>query len=346
MHGGDIYRNKIKTDFSVNVNPLGIPESVKQALREAVEEAVCYPDIRQEKLKQAIHEMTGADVSHILCGNGASELFMAVMHGLKPKKILIPVPSFLGYEKAAKASGAEVFYYEMNEKEEFCLTERVMECLSEEIDILFLANPNNPVGNRLSPKLLEKILFYCREKNIVVILDECFLEFVEGGEQESFLKREEEFSNVIVVRAFTKIFAIAGVRLGYLVCANPQIRKNIEKQLPEWNVSVFAQKAGIAATTENEYRKKSVEVVKKEREYLIQKLRKLGLKVHESDANYLLFYSEYPLAEALLKKGILIRDCQDYRGLKKGYYRITVKQREENEELIARISEIVCPNVR
>ncbi len=342
MHGGDIYRNKVKMDFSVNINPLGMPESVKAALMEAVADCSCYPDIRQEELKQAIHVMSGADKNNILCGNGASELFMAIVHGLKPKKIVIPVPSFFGYEKAAKASGAEVLYYEMKLEENFCLTDSVTDFLSEDTDILFLANPNNPVGNRLSTELLEKILRHCMAKNIVVVLDECFIEFTEGWEQYSFLRRVGEFPNLIVVRGFTKIFAIPGVRLGYLVCDNLELIKKIEEQLPEWNLSVFAQKAGIAAAKETAYRMKSAEAVKTEREYLTGELQKLGVLVYPSEANYLMVYTEYPLAEELLKRGILIRDCSNYRGLTEGYYRIAIKQREENEKLLAEIGELIC----
>lgn len=342
MHGGDIYRNNVKMDFSVNINPLGIPESIKAALTEAVADCSCYPDIRQEELKQAIHMMAGADKNHILCGNGASELLMTIVHGLKPKKIVIPVPSFFGYEKAAKASGAEILYYEMKAEEAFCLTDRVTDFLSVDTDILFLANPNNPVGNCLPPELIEKILRCCMAKNIVVVLDESFIEFTQKWEQYSFLRRINEFPNLIVVGGFTKIFAIPGVRLGYLVCGNADLRGAIEEQLPEWNLSVFAQKAGIAAAKETEYRKKSAEAVKTEREYLAEELQKLGVLVYPAEANYLMLYTEYPLAEELLKRRILIRDCSNYRGLSKGYYRIAIKQREENEELLGKIGEIVC----
>ena len=118
-HGGDIYRNPVKLDFSVNINPLGIPERVREVLTQAVSECTHYPDMEAEELLQAIGRMTGVSTEHIVCGNGASELFVALMHALKPEKILIPVPSFLGYEKAAAASGAEVRYYHMSEENGF-----------------------------------------------------------------------------------------------------------------------------------------------------------------------------------------------------------------------------------
>lgn len=342
MHGGDIYRNKVKLDFSVNINPLGIPESLKEALMEAVKDSSCYPDIRNEELKQAIHTITGAKINSILCGNGASELFLAIVHGVQPSKIIIPVPSFFGYEKASRASQADVLYYEMRKEARFCLEREVLHILSEDIDILFLANPNNPVGNCIENKLLEEILEVCQKKEIIVVLDECFIEFTDGWQQSSFLQRIESFSNLIIVRSFTKIFAIPGVRLGYLVCSNSLLLKKIEQQLPEWNLSVFAQKVGVAAVKELNYYRKSQDFVKIEREYFMQGLQRLGIFVYPGVANYLLFYTRYTLFEELLKQGILIRDCSDYRGLSKGYYRIAVRRREENKKLLTAIGEIVC----
>lgn len=342
MHGGDIYRNQVKIDFSVNINPLGIPERVRRALQAAADDCTCYPDILNTELKQAIHTMTGADVSQILCGNGASELFLAIVHGICPRRIVIPVPSFYGYEKVSGACEAQVDYYEMKPSDGYCLDETVIDSLSEETDLLFLANPNNPVGNRIPPELLDKVITHCMKNEITVVLDECFIEFSKDWEQYSFLQRVREFPNLIVVRAFTKIFAIPGVRLGYLVCADENLRMRIEEQLPEWNVSVFAQKAGKAAAAEVHYVKQSAELVKKERDYLTHTLQSMGIFVYPSEADYLLLYTEYPLGEELLKRGILIRDCSNYRGLSGGYYRIAVKQRCENDKLLAEIGEIVC----
>ncbi len=341
VHGGDIYRNRVEMDFSVNINPLGIPEGVEKALENAVRSCQCYPDIRAEGLRRAISAMTGVEQEKILCGNGASELFLAIVRGLAPSKILIPVPSFYGYEKAAEAGQGEILYHRMKEDEGFCLTESIFPALTEDIGLLFLANPNNPVGNCLEPDFLERLLRHCMEKNIMVVLDECFTEFTRYGEEHSFLRRTGEFPNLLAVRAFTKIFAMPGVRLGYLVCESPKLRESLKRQLPEWNVSVFAQEAGIAAAQENLYLKETVETVRREREFLTERLRALGMCVYPGEANYLLVYTPIPVGEKLLGQGILIRDCSDFRGLSEGYYRIAVKGRTENEKLIDRLSDIV-----
>lgn len=341
MHGGDIYRNKVRLDFSVNVNPLGIPESVRTAMKDAVRKCGCYPDIRHEELRKALGKMTGAAPKQILCGNGSSELFFAIVHALMPEKTVIPVPSFSGYEKAARISRSQIAAYLMKEENSFALDGGILELLTEETDLLFLANPNNPTGIRTEPGLLKSILERCREKGIIAVLDECFIEFAEGRECQELPRRIREFPNLIVVRAFTKIFAIPGVRLGYLVCGDQALLRRIGEHLPEWNVSVFAQAAGTAAAKETEYVKRTAGFIAGERAYLADGLRALGLKVYPSQANFLLIRTEHEIGDGMLRRGILVRDCADFKGLEKGYYRIAVRQRDDNEELLRSLKEVM-----
>lgn len=338
IHGGDIYTNKVKIDFSVNTNPLGIPKTVKDCLHEAVETCIQYPDIEAQNLKQAVADMLHIQNEYLIFGNGASELFMAIVHAIKPKKTVIPVPSFYGYEYAAAASGGEIIYYETKEETQFRIGDDFFQILEKDVDLLFLANPNNPTGNLIRKDNLRTILRHCKDKGIVVVLDECFIEFCDG--ECSIIQEIEQFENVILIRAFTKIFSIPGVRLGYLICSNMELLTHIKKQIPEWNLSNFAQMAGCACAAETEFIKKTVDYVKQERQFLEMKLRQLGIRVFLSEANFIFLYSEKPLYEQMLKNGILIRDCSNFRGLLNGFYRIAVKSREENEILLNRIGEI------
>lgn len=338
-HGGDIYRNQIRLDFSVNTNPLGMPDPVKEALHQAVEEAENYPDIRAQALSAAVAEQLQVQKEQLVFGNGASELFHAVLHAIKPSKILIPVPSFLGYEEAAKAIDCEVIFYEMKKEENFCLTDRILDVLDENISLVFLANPNNPVGNLVEPELIFQIAEKCRQCDITLVLDECFMELTGKEQTYSFLKRLDEFPNVVVIRAFTKLYAIPGVRLGYLVCEQ-NLAEKIRLQLPEWNLSVFAQRAGVAAIKEQEYIARAVVCIQTQRQFLLEELQAAGCSVFDSDADYLLFYSEMPLYELFLQRGILIRDCSNFRGLQRGYYRIAVKSEEQNRMFAEVLREI------
>lgn len=344
IHGGDIYRNQVSLDFSVNVNPLGVPESVQNALHDAVDLCGVYPDIQAEQLRDAVSIGLQIPKEYLLFGNGASELFMAVVHAIRPSQIVIPVPSFYGYEHAAKAVTEHVRYYKMQEEDGFLPKEDLLGFLNEKADLLFLANPNNPTGALIKRDYLIRLFSHCKKHQIPVVLDECFIEFCEG--QESMLDVISEFENVILIRAFTKIFTIPGVRLGYLVCSDPALREQIRKQLPEWNLSVFAQAAGVACAGEREFRINTAAYVKTEREQLVLELKKLqkqqkfSCRIYPGNANFILLYTEYPLYDRLLEQGILIRNCENFKGLGPGYYRIAVRTREENEQLWKAIGEI------
>jgi len=362
IHGGDIYRNHVKLDFSVNINPLGMPGQVKKALHRAVESCGTYPDIESERLKLSASRFLAVPEEYLLFGNGASELLMAIVHGLKPKKTVIPAPSFYGYEYAAKSVDSEIIFYELKQENNFCITKDIKEVLTEGVDLLFLANPNNPVGNLFSIEDIKALLRHCSDRRIYVVLDECFIEFCRGnfsmlpelsgkvpmlsglsGEHSALAngftgpEGAGAFDRFIVLRAFTKIFAIPGVRLGYLACKNKQLLDKIARQLPEWNLSCFAQEAGqcVGQTViMAEYIQKTQKYVERERTFLEGALKRKGLVVYPSAANFILVYSKEPLYERLLEKGVLIRDCSNFRGLGRGFYRIAVLGRKENEVLL------------
>ena len=326
-------------DFSVNINLLGIPDGVRRALQDATERCQEYPDMEAAELKIGVGHMLGIPKEYLVFGNGASEIFMGIVHALRPAKTLVPVPSFYGYQHALKAVSSEIVSFPLEESDGFLPKEDLLEALTEELDMIWLANPNNPTGQRMSKDYLTKLFQVCGEKNIYVVLDECFIEFCGNGY--SMLSDIEDCGHVIIVRAFTKIYAIPGVRLGYMVCSDPLLLDRIRKQLPEWNLSTYAQAAGIACTKQTEYTVKTVIYVKKEREFLVEGFKRLGLHVYDSDANFILIYSERPLYDMLLKRGILIRDCSNYEALTKGYYRIAVKQRKENEQLLKAIGDCI-----
>lgn len=337
IHGGDIYTNKVKLDFSVNVNPLGIPKGVEDALHQAVVRCQQYPDIRAFELKEAVAKQLAFPKEYLLFGNGASEVFMGIMHALKPRNVLIPIPSFYGYQYVAEAVESEIIYFSMEKENSFLPGKELFMMLTEDIDILFLAHPNNPTGKRLERDYLREVLAICREKGIYVVLDECFISFCEGDV--SLVSEIAEYPNLLLVQAFTKLYAIPGVRLGFLISSNKTLLQKIARQLPEWNLSVFAQEAGIACVKEKVFVKQTVEYVQKERAFLTKRLQKMGLEVFDGEGNFILVYTEKPLYELLLVRGILIRDCQYFKGLTKGYYRIAVKNREENKILLREIGE-------
>lgn len=414
LHGGEIYReSRIKYDFSVNINPLGIPEIVKERLREGLDRISCYPDQECLALRAGLSEYTGISAENILCGSGASGLIEAAVRAICPRTILLTAPSFSGYRHAAEGGRARITYHWLRRDEDFDLTERFFEDLSRKPDLVILCSPANPVGNLIDPLLLDKIVETCDRQGTWLMIDECFLGFLQ--EEKSLTARRyfsgiidsktktpsgrtpmkcRSFDRLLVLDAFTKRFAMPGIRLGYLMSPDPAFLKKVQRQQPEWSVSVPAQIAGLAALEAGEaYLDKARALTASEREKMTAALRRMGFHVWPGKANYI-FFSVFPqdwtralsadpgergrgsgdddcqaqsrparaavpgdgnktgpaedrgdaeipdLAALLKERGILIRDCENYPGLRRGDYRIAVRLPEENEVLMKALEEL------
>lgn len=357
MHGGNIYGNEIEYDFSVNLNPLGPPKSVQDALAAALNHVEEYPDPEYRELRRGLVNYWQLAEEQIVPGNGASELIPGIIRTLSPKTCMVTAPCYSGYETALNvaAPSCRIHRIPLRAEDDFTLPENTCQEIARvKPNLLILTNPNNPNGKRISANRLREIADACRMAGTVLLVDECFLA-LSGGDKDSLIHRiRSESLPAVVLRAFTKTFAIPGVRLGYAVCSSFPAAK-IRRELPEWNLSVFAQYAGRAAleaaafgnvtpgTPEPEtsaggtsgYLAASVEMIAREREFLSAELEKLGFRVFPSDANYILFQSrDRELHQKLLDKGILIRDCRDYHGLTAGFYRTAVRTHRENTALL------------
>lgn len=340
LHGGDIYRNNVKYDFSVNTNPLGMPKKSIEAAHRGIELSSNYPDYRNEELSAEIAKSEGVQINNVIAGNGASQLIYAICHSLRVEKGLVYAPCFSEYERAVKSAGGEVIYYDLKEENNFELKEDFIEKIDTDIDIVFICNPNNPTGNIISKELITKILEKCEITNTFLCVDECFLSFLEDENEITLKKEIFNYPHLIVLRALTKIYAMAGLRLGYILSDNKELLCKLNKTIPPWSVSLPAQLAGIEALKDNSYIEKTLDYIEKEKQYLLNELSLLTEKIYGSSANFIFFKSDEGLYENMLKKGILIRDCSNFVNLKKGYYRIAVKTHSENTEFIKCFREI------
>lgn len=212
--------------------------------------------------------------------------------------------------------------------------------ISKEFNIIFLCNPNNPTGILTKREFLVKVLEKCREHSVFLVVDECFLDFVKEPESYTLKGVLKEYPNLFLLKAFTKRYAMAGVRLGYGLTANRELLEKMESVTQPWNVSSLAQAAGLAALKEREYVKQGRETVFREQEFLKKEMKALGFQVFPSEANYIFFKGEKNLFEKCVEKGILIRDCSNYPGLKSGFFRIAVKSHEDNKTLLRVLKEI------
>ncbi|MDO4344277.1 MAG: pyridoxal phosphate-dependent class II aminotransferase [Eubacteriales bacterium] len=334
QHGGDIYSTPCRFDFSANLNPLGIPEAVKQAACEGVRLSANYPDVNCRALRRELARREGVSPEQIICGNGAAELIFLAVQAVKPKRALLASPGFAEYEQALETAGCEILYYPLREEQGFALKEDYLDWLDMEIDMAFLCNPNNPTGVRTERGLLEQIFGKCKRRDVCLVLDVCFMEFLDVPEESNFIGNLKENPQLFLLKAFTKTYAMAGLRLGYGICFDRDLLERMEKMRQPWSVSLPAQMAGLAALGEDAYVEQARKLIRKERAWLREQLRECGFHVYESEANFLFFGGTPGLAEKCREQGILIRDCANYRGLSEGYYRIAVRTHEENRELI------------
>jgi threonine-phosphate decarboxylase len=232
--------------------------------------------------------------------------------------------------------GGEVVLHRLNEAEGFALTRRYLEDLVPGLDMAFLCNPNNPTGRLIEPDLLAEILRRCRELRILLVMDECFLPFTGATSLTGSLG-----PGLVVAKAFTKTFGLAGLRMGYALGPDSAFAETLAGAGQRWSVSVPAQIASCAALQCLPWLEQGRRIIETERPYLAEELRSLGFRVFDSDANFLLFHSELPLFRGLMERGILIRDCSSFHGLDGRYYRCCVKQREQNETFIGMIREVL-----
>ena len=347
-HGGDIvgareiWKGKL-LDFSANLNPLGMPESVRKAAEDAVREAIHYPDPLCRELCAAIARRDNVTPEQVLCGNGAADLVFRLAFSQRPRRVLVTAPTFSEYEDAVRAAGGEVVYHRLTPENDFDLTEAVLDDLDDSLDMAFFCTPNNPTGRLINRDLMLRILERCREKGIRVVVDECFLSLSDPGEQVSLAGELESFSNLVLLRAFTKSYAIPGLRLGYCLSADTALLDGLSRCAQPWSVSGPAQAAGLAALAAPEHPARARQLIAVERSWLTDALRELGLQVFPSQVNYILFRAPGvdDLKERLLARGVLIRSCANYVGLGSDYYRVAVRPHRENEGLIGAMKEVL-----
>lgn len=355
MHGGDIYFTEEKLlDFSANLNPFGVPEVVMTAIQGALPEIVHYPDREQRKLRRAIAEYHKIPQDWIICGNGGADVLFRTVQAIRPAHALIPVPTFTEYEKALRENSCEVTHWAMKLPDLKITEDLIPELKTNDYDFLVLCNPNNPTGLCIDRELLFRILELCRERNIFILLDECFFDMTTpDAENFSMIRHLQEFRNLLILKSMTKLYAIPGLRLGYGICSDPELIRAIRQIGQPWSVNTLASVAGCAILEHGEAsRVQFLEFLEQEREFLAGELRKLNFQVWDSRANYIFFkiknnfnnsknFKNFNLNQQLLEHHILIRNCDSYPLLDESYDRIAVRTHAENLYLLECLREIL-----
>ena len=323
-HGGQVYdaagRAGDWLDFSANINPLGLSEKVLRTLEENLRGVVNYPDPQAAELKRAIAQRYDVPESQLVVLNGAAEFFYLYLNATRPKRVIIPVPSFSEYERAARAAGCDVELVIAKAEEGFSLDVSRLRG-----DCVIIGRPNNPTGNVITA---EEILRLAEVSSVVV--DESFIDFLDVESVRRLVS-----DKISVVQSLTKIFAIPGLRLGFAVVEENLARRlNLSKDV--WNVNFLAQKAGVAALTDEDYLRRTRTWLAAEKNFFVERLSNLsGVEVFPPSANFVLFRHEQ--AERILKdlqrEKILLRSCANFAGLDGSYLRSAIRSRKENLQL-------------
>lgn len=343
-HGGDWAAFETEygaapLDFSANVSPLGVPEGVRAAIRAAAASAARYPDPLCRALCRALAEREGVRPEWVLCGNGASDLIWRAVRAAQPRCALVTEPCFGEYEAALEAVGCEIERFTLDTS--FRLGAEILQKINDNLDIIILCQPNNPGGICIDPALLHKILRRCGETGTRLMLDECFVGFLDEPARYTLKPMLAGHPNLLVLDAFTKLWGMAGVRLGWALCADGAFLDAMRRAGPPWSVSGLAQEAGLAALRETAYVERVRALIRAERTRLYAALRAMELHVVPGEACFLLFRSPMPLDAPLRERGILLRGCGDFAGLDDSWYRAAVRTREDNDRLIAALREVL-----
>ncbi|WP_425757429.1 pyridoxal phosphate-dependent aminotransferase [Ihubacter sp. rT4E-8] len=331
VHGGNIYKfDHPIYDFSANLNPLGMPEEVKQAIISHIDSYESYPDPQNRELTDALSRYHGVPASSICCGNGAADIIFRTALALRPKKALLVSPTFSEYQQALETVDCQVIHSLLTEENGFQPDEKLLADIDDSLDMMFICNPNNPTGIPVPRTLMLAICQQCQKCDVQLVIDECFTEFLDAEDQYSVMADLHRFENVIILKAFTKIYAMAGLRLGYCVCGSEETAEQIRGSLQPWAVSTVAAKAGCAALELTGFVEKTRAYIHENRTLLMDGLKRLGYEVYPSAANYIFFKSSRDLIKPLLEWDIMVRSCSNYVTLDEQYYRIAVRTREEN----------------
>ena len=334
-------------DFSSSVNPLGPSKKALDAAKGAFSQIAAYPDSNSNELRQVIASHFGIKKGNIVVGNGSTELMylFAEVFVKKGDSVVLPAPTFGEYASAVCKTGETPKFVNLGKT--FVLEPGVFKRNMVGAKLVFLCNPNNPTSMLIPQETLKDIIETALAQGTLVFLDEDFLEFVEEEKSLSMINKIDKYPNLFVLRSFTKIFGLTGLRVGYGI-AIPEIINVLTCAKIPWNVNCIAQAAAIAAMKDKEHLNVTLELVRKEKAWLMVEFGKFsGFKFTMPDANFFFIdvrksgFTAAELKSKMLKQGILIRDCTSFKGLDEFYIRVAVKTHEENERMLSAFRRIV-----
>ena len=328
--------------FSANVNPLGVSYRLRETLTQHIDAITTYPDREYTSLRKCIANYVHTDFENIVVGNGSTELISLFIQITNPKKALIVGPTYSEYEREVSLGGGRSHYFSLTEASEFALdTDALTEELSHDVDLLILCNPNNPTSSVIKRPQMRDILDYCKRKSITVLVDETYVEFAEDPDAVTAIPLTEYYNNIIILRGISKFFAAPGLRLGYAICGNRDLRKEINHKKNPWTINSLAAIAGEIMFTDEQYITETRELISRERKRIAKKLEESkNYKPFYANANFVLVkivngkFTSEDVFDAAIRKNLMIRDCSTFPFLNNQYFRFCFMRPEDNDALL------------
>ncbi len=351
IHGGEVwqleYNQKKVLDFSANINPLGPPPKAIDAIMNSFWKIPFYPDSSSTSLKEAISKYIGVSPDNLIIGNGSTEiiyLFTDVF--MKDSdKALIPAPTFGEYEMAVLKANGKIEYSPLTHDFKIDTKEFIKKIRG--VKVAFLCNPNNPTGLLIPFNDLLNIVDKAEKEDTLIFVDEDFMDFSPKEKNSSLISKINSCQNLFILKSFTKFFGLTGLRIGYGV-SNSEVIEIMSKAKIPWNINCLAEVAAIAALEDSEFSDKTYRLIEEERDFLMKELSQIkGFDVTPSEANFFLInikktgLKAKEIKSKLLNFGVLIRDCDSFKGLDEYYIRVAIRTRKENEYLIDSLKKVM-----
>ncbi|MCI9378607.1 MAG: aminotransferase class I/II-fold pyridoxal phosphate-dependent enzyme [Eubacterium sp.] len=350
FHGSDLekieqiygIRKEEITNFSANVNPLGISPNLKQTLASHLDAITTYPDREYASLRHCIAEYAHTDFENIIVGNGSTELISLFIQIERPKKAMVLGPTYSEYEREIFLGGGATHYYPLKEENGFCLDLLdFIGHLNESIDLLVICNPNNPTSSSVSREEMRRILDVCKQYDIFVMVDETYVEFAEDMDAVTSVPLTHYYNNIIILRGTSKFFASPGLRLGYAITGNRDLIKSINTRQNPWTINSLAVIAGELMFSDQGYIRETRKLISAERARMYRVLQdSKKFAVYEPSANFMLAkilkdgIRSQDLFERAIRERMMIRDCSTFPFLDQKFVRFCVMKPEDNDRLL------------